>query len=374
MRFLQKGSVKKTILVLSDIHLGAGVVFNGTRNPLEDFHYDKELVDLIQYYQKGDYAKQEVELIINGDLFDFLAVPYVKYFDDEYWSEEASLEKLKIMINAHREVVDALVEFSSMKKKKLVYIIGNHDGEMFLPKVRKYFSDLFLVEGKKNIKILVDKNEYIPIKGIVLMHGHEYERANRIDHDKCIQKRKGGKKYFIPPWGSLYVCRVINRFKKQRTYVNAVRPVKKFIINGLIYDTLFTIRFIFSSIVYFFLVRFVHLCEEKKKYGKILGSLGKEFKIFENHSRPIDDFFQKRPDIQGLIIGHTHKADFRHYPNGRFFINTGTWMKMFDLDFNHRWENHTLTYAQIDVRDKKKPYDISLNIWRGIRELPYYEF
>lgn len=358
--------------MLSDIHLGAGVVFDGKRNPLEDFHYDKELVDFIQYYQKGEYGKREVELIINGDLFDFLAVPYVRYFDDEFWSEEAALGKLKIMIAAHREVIDALVQFSSMKKKKLIYIIGNHDGEMILPRVKKYLCDLFVVDGKKNIQIIFDKKEYSPAKGIVLMHGHEYEAVNRIDHSKCVVQNEKGKRLFMPPWGSFYVCRVINRFKKERPHVNAVRPVKKFIINGLIYDTLFTLRFIFSSIVYFFLVRFIHLYEVKKKFT--FSSLGKDLVLFENHEKQIDDFFQKRPDVYGLIIGHTHKADFRHYPEGRFFINTGTWMKMFHLDFDRRREDHSLTYAQMDLKDKEKKHDISLNIWKGIRELPYSEF
>ena len=71
MRFLRKTKVTKTILVISDIHLGAGVVVEGKRNPLEDFHHDKEMVGFIEYYFSGEYLNRDVELIINGDLFDF---------------------------------------------------------------------------------------------------------------------------------------------------------------------------------------------------------------------------------------------------------------------------------------------------------------
>ncbi|MCY4524036.1 MAG: hypothetical protein OXB84_04785, partial [Halobacteriovoraceae bacterium] len=60
MRFLRKTKVTKTILVISDIHLGAGAIIEGKRNPLEDFHYDKEMVDFLEYYFSGDYASREV--------------------------------------------------------------------------------------------------------------------------------------------------------------------------------------------------------------------------------------------------------------------------------------------------------------------------
>ena len=94
MTSLSKSNFDKTILVISDIHLGAGEIVNGKRNLLEDFHYDKELIEFLDYYSRGFYSEKEVELIINGDFLDFLAVPFVEFFDDEFWSEEAALEKL----------------------------------------------------------------------------------------------------------------------------------------------------------------------------------------------------------------------------------------------------------------------------------------
>ena len=100
MKFLRKGNFERTVLVISDIHLGAGTYVNGEFNTLEDFHYDTELVEFLDYYSSGDYLKQEVELVINGDLFDLLAVPFVRYFDDEFWSEEAAMEKLKLILEA----------------------------------------------------------------------------------------------------------------------------------------------------------------------------------------------------------------------------------------------------------------------------------
>ena len=67
-----------------------------------------------------------------------------------------------------------------------------------------------------------------------------------------------GKEYLIPPWGSYFVKRVVNRFKSERDHVNSVRPIKNFLINGLIYDTYFTTRFILATIYYYVMVRFIY--------------------------------------------------------------------------------------------------------------------
>ena len=120
MRFRSRDKIKKTILVISDIHLGAGTYVDGNRNYLEDFHCDQELVDFLKFYSSKSYLERTVELVINGDFFDLLAVPFVKYFDDEFWSEEASLEKLKMIVKAHPEVIEGLKSFIHKKNKNLV--------------------------------------------------------------------------------------------------------------------------------------------------------------------------------------------------------------------------------------------------------------
>jgi UDP-2,3-diacylglucosamine pyrophosphatase LpxH len=118
MKFLRKNSkAQRIILVISDLHLGAGEIVDGHKNPLEDFHREEELVEFLDFFSTGSYATKDIELIINGDFLDLLAVPYVKYFDDEFWSEDAAKEKLKMILNAHQNVFIALNSFLSAKNK-----------------------------------------------------------------------------------------------------------------------------------------------------------------------------------------------------------------------------------------------------------------
>lgn len=379
MRFLRKNKVEKVVLVISDIHLGAGVLVEGKRNPLEDFHSDEELVEFLEFYSSGEYQVTPVELIINGDFLDFLAVPFVRFFDDEYWSERAALEKFKLIEKAHPEVFNALSEFTKKKNHSLTYVLGNHDAEMLFPKVKEQFLAHFGEDHANRVKFIFDGKPYFPAKGVMIKHGHEYEYAHDFDPKDSIIESSAGEKYFTPPWGSYYVTRVINKFKRERPYINQVRPIRSFLINGLIYDTLFTLRFMFANVYYFFMVRTLEIFfHHKKSLANFFESLFKELEIFIDFDLMLREFFQEHPDVEVLIVGHTHEPTFRIFEEDRVFINTGTWTKMHNMDFSKKQDGFKLTYAKINILPLKdedsSPLDYSLNIWKGASKLPYREF
>lgn len=386
MKFLQESKIKKTILVISDLHLGAGLIVNKRKNFLEDFHYDKELIEFIEYHGSMHYQEREVELIINGDFFDLLAVPFVPYFDDEFWSEKAALDKLKMIIEAHSGVIEALRNFLTFPNNRLVYIIGNHDAELIFESLRQYIIELFPVDDRHKFSILLNNESvYIPEEGVVLKHGHEYELAHHFDPVLSIATDVEGKKYFIPPWGSYYVTRVINKFKEGRDYINAVRPINKFMINGIIYDSLYTLRFAFANFWYFIMVRFVMIFKQNKGIFEVLNHVKTEIQLFQNYEALTEEYVTVNNDVHVLIVGHTHDPIFREYDDGSIFINTGTWTKMYNLDFGKNFYGARLTFARVDVKEKVIPeegetverfdhLEISLNEWRGKSDLPFKEF
>lgn len=333
MRFLKKTKkAKKIFLVISDLHLGAGVDVDGRVNPLEDFHSDKELVDFFHYYSTGEYQNTEIELIINGDFLDLLAVPFVPFFDDDFWSEKAALKKLERILDAHPEVMEALNAFLSQKHKSLVYIIGNHDAELLFPSLKEKFIACFSSENRHKIKLANDLTLYEPTKGVFLQHGHEYESLHAFSEEDCIVESGTGEKYFIPPWGSLYVTHIINKYKMERDHANAVRPIKKFLIHGLIFDTFFILRFMVSNFYFYFMVRFLRYYRLKFGIKKILQDAIKELTLFQDYEALTRAFFQEKSGARVLIVGHTHEPIYREYADGTRFINTGTWTRMVNLD------------------------------------------
>jgi len=382
MRFLKRSKkAKKTILVISDLHLGAGLDVDGRKNSLEDFHSDEELVEFLNYHSTGEFTGIEVELIINGDFLDLLAVPFVNYFDDEYWSETAALEKLELILKAHPEVMEALDKFVSLKNKKIVYIIGNHDAEFVFPSLRERFINSFSEANRERV-ILTDEIEtYNPAPGVYLKHGHQYEQAHIFDMKASVIESSKGEKYFIPPWGSYYVTHVINRYKQERYHINAVRPINNFMIHGLIFDTFFTMRFMFANFYYFLMVRFLHFYRLKLGWKRITEDIINELTLFQDFETLTRNFFQEEQDAKVLIVGHTHEPVFREFLDGSTFINTGTWTHMVSLDLEHTNKDTQLTYARVDlhkldfeIEDFKENVNVSLNCWAPRTNLPFYEY
>jgi len=373
MRFIKKKSSDKVILCISDLHLGAGHFFKGKKNNLEDFHYDKELVEFLDFYSGHKYEKKSVELVINGDFIDFLSVPYVEYFDDEFWSDDASLEKLKIIMDGHSEVFEALKKFCFKKNKKVTYLIGNHDAELELEKVKNYFLSYF--ENKITL-ISLSTLGYRPIQSILIHHGHQSERANSFDGDS-IQKDEQGREFLIPPWGSYFVSKVINRFKSESPHVNSVRPIKKFIIDGLIYDTLMTLRFILATIYYYVMVRFIYIFKQGELSSSIKKIIKEEFDVFNAPDDLKYEILKNDETLKVLMQGHTHKPEISFFRKGKVFINTGTWTNMYQLDFGRSREEEMLTYAKIDAQkpnDHEENIEANLLVWKGVNQNPFVDF
>lgn len=375
-----KSDVKKVILVISDLHLSAGKMIKGRRNLLEDFHFDNELIDFLNYYSSGEYEELPVELVIDGDFLDFLAVPYVEFFDDEFWSEKAALAKLKMIMDAHKGVLHTLKNFLSKPNKKVVYIIGNHDAEFVFESMKQEFLNFF-GEQKEHIVLSNDIVTYSPAKGIAIQHGHQYERAHQFDQTSSIVDTVNGEKYFVPPWGSYYVTNVINKYKQERSFINEVRPIKNFLIHGLIFDTFFTVRFILSNVYYFIMVRFWHYYIMKKNLRQVVQDLVRELELFQDYETLTRQFFENNPESKVLIVGHTHNPTLRLYTDGTIFINTGSWTKMVNLDLG-QWNNgNALTYAKIFIKQDDytieefdKAVEVDLKYWQGIKSLPYGEY
>ena len=301
-------------------------------------------------------------------------MPFVKFYDDEFWSEEAALEKLKLIYNGHPEVMKAMDEFLKVKKKSIVYIIGNHDAEMVLPKLKDYFLKSFSQESQKNVSIFTDNEGiYIPTEGVHIKHGHEYEVAHSFPLNDSVIENKDGNKYFLPPWGSYFVTRVMNKFKAERDYINAVRPIKKFIINGLIYDPLLIIRFLLTIAYYFIMVRFISLFKRGESIKDVFMKSIQELELFQDFEQLTTQYFVSNPQVKTLIVGHTHEPIFKIREDGNIFINTGTWTKMYNMDFDKSSEGLSLTYAQIDI-PVNSDYEVALNSWKGTNRLPYREF
>jgi predicted phosphodiesterase len=132
------------------------------------------------------------------------------------------------------------------------------------------------------------------------------------------------------------------------------------------------------------MVRFVMIFKQNKKLAEVFNHVKNEMQLFHNYESLTEDYLTNDENIKALIVGHTHDPIFREYEDGSIFINTGTWTKMYNLDFGKNFHGAKLTFAKIDIKEKDNVREgekvgrfdhlnISLNQWQGRSDLPFRE-
>ena len=96
---------------------------------------------------------------------------------------------------------------------------------------------------------------------------------------------------------------------------------------------------VFANIYYFMMVRFVMIFKQNKKMVEVFNHVKKDIQLFKNYESLTEEFVTSNENIKALIVGHTHDPIFHEYEYEyeyeyeSIFINTGTWTKMYNLDF-----------------------------------------
>jgi UDP-2,3-diacylglucosamine pyrophosphatase LpxH len=350
----------KLVLVVSDCHLSAGRFFEGTLNPHEDFFFDDDMCDLFDHFSTGEFSQGphgplEVELVINGDYLDFLNVPYKGEFEDAV-TEEVALAKLEAILKGHPKVMQALRRFASRPGKRITYLVGNHDADLFFPRVRERIIREWDPAGKfpsDKVKIIHDRDRITYPEGVEIRHGNQLESSNELEMDRPFVKNPRGETLLNMPWGSLYVLKIVNRLKWEREYLDKIRPVKVFMVFGILFDFWFTLRYMVFSTFFFVRARLFEISEGKWSFKKALQVLREETALFEDLERQAREILDEAPETRTLIFGHTHRPVNKVYPDGKQYINTGTWTKMIELDFRRLGNTVRRPFALLQFKDGK---------------------
>ena len=215
--------MSKIKVVMSDLHLADGLsVFEG----FGDFQ-QSAFAGLLSAASTKSFADhvEDVELIINGDCFEFLFMePYEK---QGIASSEAALSKLERVIDAHRPFFDTLERFISQSARHVTFIIGNHDVELAFRDVQERISEVICDEpGMKERVNFCQSSFYRPLPDVHIEHGNQYDFWNRITG---LWDEKGLPLTFNPeritlPLGTRYVQHASYPINVQYPYFDRFEP------------------------------------------------------------------------------------------------------------------------------------------------------
>lgn len=212
--------------VISDLHLNDAEPYDPDRPfwkifKRREFFYDESLVDFMHHLIERGKGKP-IELILNGDIFDFdsvMSLPENGEFKVSKLekkigldsTEEKSLFKMKKIIDDHAIFFDGLKDFIE-KGNKVVFIIGNHDLELYWPSVQKEIKQRIIIDKKDEKKCTFCEWFYISQNDTLIEHGHQYDPyCMCLDPINPVIKKNRKFKIRIP-FGDLANRQILNTF------------------------------------------------------------------------------------------------------------------------------------------------------------------
>jgi len=160
--------------------------------------------------------------------------------------------------------------------------------------------------------------------------------------------------------------------KKERPYIDKVRPLSLYIKWSLLHDFRFFMHSCFVVGKYLLKTQFKSYTKYNKNFKIKLRKILK-INVHPHYERNAKRIFASRPDIQVVIMGHTHITEWRRFANGKLYFNSGTWNPVPSVDAALNKNIMELTYVMIEVSDKKKRItNAFLNVWKG-KWRPYKE-
>ena len=341
---------KKEIIILGDIEMGGGTL-------TDDFISDNTLVKLI-YSLCNKNAP--VDLVFNGDTFDFLKCPYIVNNATSYprhITSEISLAKLRLIYQAHTKVFEALKRFAAEKKNNIYFIIGNHDPDLVHPEVQESIQSL--LESSENIFFSFYYNE----QGIHAEHGHQYDFLNKVNEERLFLNYKGQKILNIP-WVSFGLISKFMLLKEQYPMLERITPRPAIFSNHKSVEKIITrqgLKYLLKCLVYY-PIRYYY--DPTYTFPR---ELVREFYRRWKHVHwDIDEIvtvFKKKRKTKLLrnkiyVFGHIHKSYTEQ--NGKItIIHPDTWREEYFMDIQTRLlTTKSKKYVSIQVE-----HDQSLN-WK----------
>lgn len=353
--------MKKYKIIVNDFHIGKGPILkDGTVNILEDFRYGARFAEFLSYYRTGEFADANVELIINGDFLNLLQIDYLG-IHTYLMTEKMIMHSVRAIISGHPDVFDALKAFAQAPNHEIAYIIGNHDVGLLWDGPRKVLRETI----GENLRFY---DTYYEFDHVRVEHGHMYEAINATNPHKFYLKDPDYPEPVLRlPWASLFVATFLPKIKKERPFVDKVKPFTGYMRWALIHDTLFALRtffyITFSFLRMMTLARKHPLLDFGISWARVKGTT-----IYPSFVKEARKILRANPNLNAVIFGHTHVLRYRQWGGGKEYFNTGTWNEVTSLDIADFGLQTLLTYGFIEVPPggSGQRARIRLKEWRGM--------
>ncbi len=212
----------RSIVVISDLHMGPGRDDTGNWHAVEDFRWRDEFVGFIDALNAGG---GDVDLVINGDLFELLQSPTVPCAHGDprlgCTSGEA-LQRLFVATKAHATELAALGKFAASRDNRVHIIPGDHDAALLIPEV--WQRAVVAIGAPAGRVVLAASGPWSSLDGRVhIEHGHQLPlSADRFSKWPAATVSSGGRTHIERPWGEQVILPFYDRVESKYPSVDNI--------------------------------------------------------------------------------------------------------------------------------------------------------
>lgn len=208
-RFGPPPGADRLVVVMSDIEMGAGDV-------TDDFPHTEFLAELIASYDQ--HVDLDVDLVFNGDTFDFLRVDVDGHYP-RHITAEIAMTKLDRVAEVHRGFFQAIDAFlrTGRRERRVHFVAGNHDAEL----VFKVVQDALRARCGGSDRISFPGFE-LEIGELLIEHGSQGDVMFRMDPGQLFAGERG--ELLNLPWGTLALLEVAIPLYPALYHLDRVRP------------------------------------------------------------------------------------------------------------------------------------------------------
>lgn len=312
---------EKEIIILGDIEMGAGTV-------TDDFISDKALSELISSWAARPLP---VDLVFNGDTFDFLKCPVFvdgKVTYPRHITPTVSVEKLRLMQKAHASFFAALRSFVHLPQNTLYFIIGNHDYDLAYEELQQELKFMLHAQGNVHVGWQYKKHR------VYVEHGQQYDLFNRLNVQRLFVSYHG-KKILNPPW-SFGLLQRFMYIKEEHPFLERIFPrvaLFQYYRPAAQKISRVALKYVLSSIFYY---PFRSLTDPTYSFPrKIIGEMLRQGKYLKDIDWILDIFKRKKRHLvhryKILVLGHIHQTHVEERKRS-VLVHPGSWRDEYTLD------------------------------------------
>lgn len=332
---------KRKAVILSDIEMGAGDKF-------DDFSHTPFLADFLARYNSPDFENTELDLVFNGDTFDFLKVDIGGTFPhliDEY----IAITKFSRIAHAHKDFFKAIQRFLEYghQPRRVHFIVGNHDMELLFPQIQGRIIDACGGSGQ-----IFFPGFHLTLRDLYIEHGNQRDTLFSVDPNEIFIEYEN-RNILKLPWATVTLLNAILPCREDLYMLDRIKP------RSFLFQKIPELKeYVLGRLWRYWTKDYIRSNDPLKKvsWTMVKETVKRSFYAFQPDveiDRSLDALRKQNPHLRTFVFGHLHESSARSFGN-RKIVQSGCFRDEFMLT-EHDMTYHPIpkSYIEVDFVENK---------------------